>query len=196
MPEPAPTPLPGALETQLLASRQRFLDFVAAHIDDRALAEDVLQDALVRAVTAAEGLRDESRIVPWFYRILRNAIIDAYRRRDVERRRTEPLADDAPFADMTAEDERTLCECFRALVPTLRPEYADVIASVELGEESPAAAAERLGITPNNLKVRRHRARRALRERLAETCRLCSEHGCLDCTCGRAGGADRAAHSL
>ena len=46
-----------------------------------------------------------------------------------------------------------------------------------------AIQASDLGITPNNLKVRRHRARRALRARLEETCRICAAHGCLDCTC-------------
>lgn len=43
--------------------------------------------------------------------------------------------------------------------------------------------AEHLGITRNNLKVRRYRARQQLRERLEETCQACAEQGCLDCTC-------------
>ena len=43
--------------------------------------------------------------------------------------------------------------------------------------------AERLDITRNNLKVRHHRARQQLRERLEETCRTCATHGCIDCTC-------------
>ena len=44
--------------------------------------------------------------------------------------------------------------------------------------------AARHGISLDNVKVRRHRARKALRERLVDTCRLCADHGCLDCTCG------------
>lgn len=51
------------------------------------------------------------------------------------------------------------------------------------GDESPAAVAADLGITRNNLKVRRHRARKQLRARLEDLCRLCAHHGCLDCTC-------------
>ena len=83
------------------------------------------------------------------------------------------------------EDETVLCECFRGLIPTLKAEYAELIEALDLGAESPEAAARRLGITSNNLKVRRHRARQALRKRLDETCRSCAEHGCLDCTCSR-----------
>ncbi len=133
---------------------------------------------------SADTLRDGDRVVPWFYRILRNAIIDAYRRRDVRQRRTVPLDDeiDLPEAPIDA-DERRLCECFRALIPTLKPEYADVLEAVELQQQPTEVATARLGITANNLKVRRHRARQALRERLELTCRTCSVHGCLDCTC-------------
>ena len=81
------------------------------------------------------------------------------------------------------EDDAELCACFERLVPTLKPEYADLIQAVELGHEAPEQMAGRLGITSNNLKVRRHRARQALRRKLEETCRACAEHGCLDCTC-------------
>jgi DNA-directed RNA polymerase specialized sigma24 family protein len=78
-----------------------------------------------------------------------------------------------------------LCECFRELIPTLKPEYAALIERLELAEGDPAEVAGELNISRNNLKVRRHRARQALRERLEQTCRLCAEHACLDCTCKR-----------
>ena len=176
---------PSTFDAELVAGRRRFLDYVLRRVDDRELAEDILQDALLRAVKAAPELRDESRLVPWFYRILRHAIVDAYRRRGVERGRVETLDPNHDVEDVPAEDERELCECFRALIPTLKPEYAELLELVELGDEQPQDAARRLGITRNNLKVRRHRARQALRRSLEETCRACAEHGCLDCTCGR-----------
>lgn len=173
-----------ALEVQLFAARQEFLGFVRRRVSDPDLAEDILQDALLRAIRSADTLEDDARLVPWFYRILRNAIIDAYRRRDVRQRRTTRLEDEFDVAeDPSDSDERTLCECFRALIPTLKPEYAEVLDAVDLREESTETVTARLGITANNLKVRRHRARQALRERLEETCRVCSTHGCLDCTC-------------
>ena len=73
----------------------------------------------------------------------------------------------------------------RAVSGQIQAEYADLIQAVELGGESPDVMAGRLGITSNNLKVRRHRARQALRRKLEETCRTCADHGCLDCTCGK-----------
>ena len=148
---------------------------------DPELAEDILQDSLLHAVRAAPELRDEDRLLPWFYRVLQNAIIDAYRRRGVEQ--AHVVAADLPDVAAEPEDDPELCACFERLIPTLKSEYAELIRSVELGNEPPTATAARLGITPNNLKVRRHRARQALRQKLEETCRTCADHGCLDCTC-------------
>ena len=171
----------GRVERELLESRDRFLGYVRKRVADPELAEDILQDSLLRAVRAAPDLRDEDRLLPWFYRVLQNAIVDAYRRRGVEQ--AHVVVADAPEAAAEPEDDAELCACFEPLIPTLKSEYAELIRAVELGNEPPAATAARLGITSNNLKVRRHRARQALRQKLEETCRTCADHGCLDCTC-------------
>jgi RNA polymerase sigma-70 factor (ECF subfamily) len=172
---------PSELQHGLLESRDRFLGYVRKRVDDPELAEDILQDSLLRAIRAAPSLRQKDRLVPWFYSVLHNAITDAYRRRGVVNQHQVSL-EGIDLAD-EAEDEAIVCACFEPLVATLKPEYAELIRAVELGTESPDAAAHRLGVTPNNLKVRRHRARQALRQRLEQTCRTCAEHGCLDCTC-------------
>lgn len=174
------------VEEALSAGRSQYLAFVRRRISDPDLAEDILQEALVRAFRAAPTIDDDERLAAWFYRVLRNAIIDAYRRRDVRNRHTERLHEGHDLSDPTEEEERTLCECFRALLPALRPEYAAVLSAVDLDERPPQEVAEEFGLTVNNLNVRRHRARRALRESLEATCRICADHGCLDCTCERA----------
>ena len=177
---------PHAGAEALVASRDRFVAYVRARVSDPQLAEDIVQDSLLRAVRAAPELRDEERLTSWFYRVLQNAVIDAYRRR-ATRRSHLPTTDLAGVEELvpepTPEMEAALCECFRPLVPTLKTEYGELIESLDLRGEAPEDAAARLGITPNNLKVRRHRARQALRRRLEETCRTCAAHGCLDCTC-------------
>ncbi len=172
-----------AIEERLLDARNQFLGYIRKRVDDPDLAEDILQDSLLRAVRAAPELRDEERLIPWFYRVLQNAIVDAYRRRGVERERV--VVGEIPEIAAEPESDAELCRCFERLIPTLKSDHADLSQAVELGSESPDVAAGRLGITPNNLKVRRHRARQALRRKLEETCRTCADHGCLDCTCGR-----------
>jgi RNA polymerase sigma-70 factor (ECF subfamily) len=114
---------------------------------------------------------------------LRNTITDSYR--DRARKPEVALPDD--FDAEQEEAVRTaLCDCFAAVLPGLKPEYAALIDGLDLRGDSGEEMALRLGITGNNLKVRHHRARQALRRRLEETCRVCAEHHCLDCTCDAA----------
>ena len=166
----------------LMRQRAKLVGYAASKVGDPDLAEDLFQDSLLKALRSAAELRDEERLLPWFYRILNNAIADHYRRLAVAKRHLPQLA-----LDEAAEPEEwaDLCECFRDLVPTLKPEYAEMIERLELAGGEPAQGAAQLGLSPTNLKVRRHRARQALRQRLEETCRTCAEHGCLDCTCQR-----------
>ena len=168
----------------LLKHRKELLGYLRKKLASPELAEDLLQDSLLKALRKAPDIRDEEKLLPWFYRVLRNAVIDTYRSRGAAPGRVEIDVDllEAP-AEPSAADEQSLCECFRLLVPTLKPEYAAMIQRLELGTADPEAVAKELGITRNTLKVRRHRARQALRQRLEETCRTCAKHGCLDCTC-------------
>jgi DNA-directed RNA polymerase specialized sigma24 family protein len=70
----------------------------------------------------------------------------------------------------------------------LQPAYEEILRRVDLGGMRPVDFAAEAGISPNNAMVRLHRARKALRARLAEACGTCAEHGCLDCRCGRGAG--------
>ncbi len=173
------------IESYLVKNRHSILGFIRSKVGDDALAEDILQDSLLKALRAAPGLEDEDKLVSWFYQIIRNAITDAYRRHAAAARRLEQYAIEQPDADLPPEEVAALCACFEDLLPTLKPEYAELIEAMDLGGVGTEEMTERLGVTPNNLKVRHHRARQQLRERLEATCRTCAEHGCVDCTCTR-----------
>lgn len=171
-----------AMVSQLFSHREKLLAYVRTKISDAALAEDIVQESLLKALRATPDLRDEEKLVPWFYRILNNAITDVYRHRSIKEKSLDAFAQNQDLLP-GSEDETVLCACFRELISALKPEYAELIEKLDLADGDPAQVAENLGINRNNLKVRRHRARQALRQRLEETCRLCAKHGCLDCTC-------------
>lgn len=173
-----------SLESNLLGNRKALLGYIRKKVNDPDLAEDILHDSLLKALRAAPEIREEEKLVPWFYRIVNNAITDLFRRRQVE---LKYLADAVHEMEGSVEQEerKAICKCIEDVIPTLKPEYAELIRAVELGDDDPEMVADRLGITRNNLKVRRHRARTQLRERLEETCRSCAKHGCLDCSCVR-----------
>jgi len=167
----------------LIDARQELLAFVRARVNDPDLAEDILQSSLLKAVRSAPTLEREDRLMPWFYRILRNGIIDSYRTRGAGPLEVPLLPELADEIEEESEVYRAACRCVLSLIPDLKPEYGHLIQALDIEQKPTEAVAADLGITPTNLKVRRHRARQALRRSLEQTCRVCAEHHCIDCTC-------------
>jgi RNA polymerase sigma factor (sigma-70 family) len=167
----------------LVESHRKFLAFLERRTGQREDAEEILQAAFAKAVQHEKSLEAES-VVAWFFRVLRNGLVDYYRRKGAEKRAVEALQQEVTSSSPDLVDlDRTICECFRDLLPTLKDDYARMLQAVDLDAQSVVEVAEKLGITANNAGVRLHRARLALRKRLEETCRTCAEHGCFDCTC-------------
>jgi RNA polymerase sigma-70 factor (ECF subfamily) len=171
---------------ELVASHREFLAFVQRRVGDRALAEEIVQDALVRSVDRVGEIRESA--VGWFYRVLRNAIIDRARRAKVQRDRADALAAElASEAESTDEElHRVVCRCVTALAATLKPEYAEALQRIDVDGVAVKDYADAAGISASNAGVRVFRARQALRTQVARACGTCATHGCLDCTCDSA----------
>jgi RNA polymerase sigma factor (sigma-70 family) len=171
----------------LLENHRAFLAYLERRVGDRAVAEDILQDAFAKIVARSDQAPADEAIVPWFYRTLRNAAIDQFRRRGAAERAYGAFAreletSDTPTADMAAE----ICACVSRLATTLKPEYAEALQAIEVGGTPVKAFAQQKGLSASNAAVRVFRAREALRKRVTESCGTCAEHGCVDCTCTRA----------
>lgn len=176
----------------LLDLRQQFLGFIQRRVRDRAIAEDILQAAYLRALETSGRLRQHESATGWFYRILRNAIIDNYRRRATEGAALERWARELEHeleqehkteTTLNSALRQTTCACIANAIRTLAPSYASFLREVDLGEATLAAYASVHRITAGNAAVRAHRARAALRKKLIACCGTCATHGCLDCTC-------------
>jgi len=171
----------------LVQSKARFLQFLERRLGNRADAEDMLQAAFLKLVAHEDSLRDEDKLVPWFYQMLRNLTVDHYRHRDAVTRLEQSVAAEAVTSTTGADEElfTAVCACVNDIIPLLKAEHAELVRRVELGGEPLHLVAGDLGITPNNASVRLHRARRILRESLQNICGACADHGCLDCGCRR-----------
>ena len=181
------TPAGSAPLETLLENHRAFLRYLERRVGDRALAEDILQDAFAKVVARPEQAPTDEAIVPWFYRTLRNAAVDQFRRRGAADRAYEAFAreletHEAPSTDMETE----ICACVSRLVATLKPEYAEALQAIEVTGTPVKAYAEQKGLSSSNAAVRVFRAREALKKRVIESCGACAEHGCLNCTCKRA----------
>jgi RNA polymerase sigma-70 factor (ECF subfamily) len=183
-----PERITGEALQKLLAMRAEFLAFVERRVDSPAVAEDILQNAFVRGIEKGGSIRDEESTVAWFYRMLRNAVIDYFRRKHTGDRALEKWARELEGCDVPQEFEKNeVCRCVGRLLEELKPEYKEALRLVDLENCNLRELAQRSGISENNAAVRVHRARRALMKHVTLTCGVCATHGCIDCRCGSKG---------
>lgn len=173
----------------LVENHRAFLRFLEQRAFRRDVAEDILQEAFARGLQKAGEVRDRQAIIPWFYRLLRNAIVDHHRRRGASERALAAFA-----GELEAQDEHVpppddaargeVCRCITRLGRTLKPEYETALQRIELDGIPVKTFAAEQGISESNAAVRVFRARDALRKQLVRSCGACAAHGCLACTCG------------
>jgi RNA polymerase sigma factor (sigma-70 family) len=178
-----------AVRRALLESRQDLSTFLLRRLGSREEAEDVLQRFSIRALERASDLRDVRTVRGWLGRILASMIVD-HQRRAIRRRRREVAMEQTSIENLAFEPDAELdgavCSCLYKLLPTLKPDYADIVWRADILGEPRDRIAVGLGITLNNVSVRIHRGRQALKKRLEEMCLTCPVHGFLDCRCDEA----------
>jgi RNA polymerase sigma-70 factor (ECF subfamily) len=135
---------------------------------DRARAEDVVQETLVRAWRHLDVLDPSAAPVrPWLFTVAQRLAIDAYR----ARRARPPEVGEAAFAALPGLDEIEGA-LDRIIVvdalAALSPEHRAVIVETYYRGRTVAEAARVLGIPPGTVKSRCHYALRALKLALAE----------------------------
>jgi RNA polymerase sigma-70 factor (ECF subfamily) len=134
-------------------------------------ARDVVQDAYLRAYKGLKKFRGDASFSTWLYRITANCASSHMSRR-IRNRHDDiddehGLIDDRPEvdpelrADAAAERQR-LAEALQALPPDMRA----VVVLRDVYDLPHEAIAAELGISEGAAKVRLHRARKKLRERL------------------------------
>src|ERR671919_52033 len=83
------TPVPVSI---LLENHRPFLRYLERRVGERDPAEDILQDAFTKVVDRPDQAPADEGLVPWFYRTLRNAAIDQFRRHGARTRAIEAFA--------------------------------------------------------------------------------------------------------
>lgn len=181
-------PLSQDLIGKLVENHAEFKKFLSKRLPSEAVVEDILQQGLARAFEKQSSIKNEENIVSWFYTLLKNAVIDYYRAHASDADKSENyLKELSIFGNHQVKSidhlETAVCACIHRLLPTLRTDYANLLKRIDLDGESIRNIASECGETPNNLTVRLHRARQALKKSLERSCGSCTEHGCLNCTC-------------
>lgn len=153
---------------------RRLRDFARRRVSDPALADDLTQDALARALARMGDLRDPARVEAWLFRTLRNVIVDHYRKARPASSFAELGMDEAALAAPEDDHEPAAAAetCIGAMLDAMDGEDSAVLAAVYRDEESQHALARRLGIPASTARSRIQRARRRLQREIEACCRI------------------------
>lgn len=169
--EPSPAELHARFDALVLPHLDRMLAFARRRADSPEDAEDVVQEACVRAWQSIGELRDAVRVRPWLYRILRTVLVDAYekagrRRRLVSFTRLEDAHEELVGGEVDALfDEvagRLTSEAVHAALAELPEDFAAPLELHDIHGFKYHEIAEILGIPLGTVMSRISRARRLL----------------------------------
>jgi RNA polymerase sigma-70 factor (ECF subfamily) len=171
----------GAVRTIMQTHNRRLYRVARSIVCDGAEAEDVLQEAYLHAFQSLAGFRGEARLATWLTRIVLNEALQRVRRHtDVPVSRIELPEQSAshvipfpssgtPVADPErAMAQRQLCQLVERAIDELPQDFRTVLVARVVEGMGVGETAALLGIRPETVKTRLHRARRLLRVTLAD----------------------------
>ena len=180
------------LNETLAAQRPALFAYICGIVRNTQVAEDLTQEAMLRAHQGIPGLRDPDRFIPWLYRIATNACRDHFRKEKRAGEAFQGSGDSISVEDLRDENAPQLDKvlecaemgaCVRRYFERLPDSYRAVILLHDLEGMTNPAIADLLGISLDTAKVRLHRARNRLREILVDACEFYTdERGILVCT--------------
>lgn len=146
--------------------------FVRKHIANEQDAEEITQDVLLKIFSSVSGLKDDSRIRAWIYRITRNAIIDYYRKanKSVDFVELNDELEEKLYEDQNSNKE--IAGCLKAMIENLPDKYKEAILLTELNHLTHKELGALLGISISGAKSRVQRARKMLKDMLTSCCSL------------------------
>ncbi|MGE0787898.1 MAG: sigma-70 family RNA polymerase sigma factor [Sandaracinaceae bacterium] len=160
-------------DREVLRHRSELLGAAMRLSGSRAAAEDLVQEAILRAWTFWDRFQPGTNGRAWMHRILVNTFINGYRRKrrereilsEIERRERKPSVWDRSVRPVPGED---FSDEVSAALATLAPEFRQVLVLVDLDERSYKDAAQTIGCPIGTVMSRLHRARRAMKAQLEE----------------------------
>jgi len=157
-----------------LVKRYQYFVFTIAvrYTNNRQDAEEIAQDVFVKAYRSLADFRQIAKFSTWLYTITTNTCSSFLRKRKLE---THSLADEKipEPADSHEEEEqisiqRSKAALMNKAIGLLHPDDATVLTLFYKGDQSLDEIGRIMGITPNNAKVKLHRARQRLKDKMEQ----------------------------
>ena len=133
---------------------------------DKAIAEDVVQEALLRAWKSLDSLRDDSAAKPWLLTIVRRENARYFERRRLETVDIDNLS--VTQAALLAESPNEELGDLRTAIFQLEDDYREPLVLQVLMGYSTNEIAEMMGLKQGAVLTRLHRARHKLKDSVAQ----------------------------
>ena len=148
--------------------------FIEKRIDNRAAAEDVLQEVFLKVHAGLASVKAGTKLQSWLYQITRNAVIDYYRSRKPSELPPEWLQQPGPEPSERARQE--LEACLRPMIDQLPAPYREALTLSELKNLPQREVAKKLGLSLSGAKSRVQRGRAMVKDLLMKCCKLEFDH--------------------
>ncbi|HEY5619241.1 MAG TPA: sigma-70 family RNA polymerase sigma factor [Vicinamibacterales bacterium] len=152
------------------------VNMAARLVNDRTLAEDLAQDAFVRAFARLKTYDPERRFSAWFFQILHNIAVDHFRRKRVATSSLDelqaggypgPPADDAASSPHVDVERKALAAALAKALQCIRTEHREAIVLRYQQGLTVEEIAETLRLPEGTVKTYLHRGRKELAAILA-----------------------------
>jgi RNA polymerase sigma factor (sigma-70 family) len=131
---------------------------------DDADADDLVQEALARALAMARTYDTSRPLLPWLITVVRNTFLTGVTRKNAEKRRLETYATLSDPMLLPSQEHSVELSNVRAAIVSLPTEHAEVLHLVGVLGFTYSDAAEVLGVPTGTVMSRLSRARAALRD--------------------------------
>ena len=185
-----------SLDEALLTHRQAVYAYTLGIVRNTAEAEDLTQEAMLRAHRNLSTLADPARLLPWLYRIATNICHDRFRQASFRNRprsldaapeggsggsEVAGVAATGPRLDLALEQEE-MSSCVQQYLAQLADPYRAAILLHDVEGLTNPEIAEMLGVSLATVKIRLHRARNKLLAALGKACCFsCDDRGVVVC---------------
>jgi len=163
--------------------------YICHLVRDAAEAEDLAQEAILRAHRQHDTLRDSGALESWLYQIATHVSIDRMRQRaKASKRQVDEPVEELPIADLAQPSalaviqRQEMSACVQRYVAKLSDEYKAVLLLRDSDGLTAKEIAHLLQLPLTTVKMRLHRARRQLQAALNDACEFGrDERGILIC---------------
>lgn len=147
--------------------RHALLGYLRKHVSDSDVAEELLHEVFLKALSAMERGDKPLNLTGWLYTIARNSVIDHYRGKRPSEALPEDLA--VPESDDNLV-EQDLARCLKPLTESLPPLYRKTLLATDFDGQTMQALADQEEVSLSAIKSRASRGRQMLRQSLLKCC--------------------------